>query len=736
MKRFLILLSFTTLLAPSLLAQHPFYTQLLKIGASTMSQQKWALASRRLEIAAFGLFEHPQLLAEAYMRLALVADQLKDQESVFTYSNKVNRVWPDSSSSPKGLPPRLWEDYQILVGLKAAPPPPLPNDVPGLEAYVKKNPGQVKGWLALIDLQLGKSQVSSLRKVFKKAMLAHPRSKEVLARALRFSVEKDKSKGAGDLAKELLVLDPNATIANEVLGNQAVKDKEYRKAFRYFSLVKKPIFTETPKLQRKLTAEIDKEKRLVESSRIEEERAANVKKAADAKRKKDATSKAKLARVNRTSRKNNEKDVHKMSKTEMPKRDSTKKGSKSATNHALVAAEAAVRLKPKDPAPKYVLLDLLLKEMTLKRASKVLVELGKTESSTALYAGYFARYNYLKKNYKRNTRKLSELRVMDEQTRYYLGMSYFRLRKYEKAESHLEGLDRQVYPSLIAVDRTLAKQLPKSRKTKKKDTSQQVKSQRDAHDARINTTLKKGSISDRLPIFKEMIDKGRWSVVRKSIKKALAEDPQNQDVLYYRARLYLNDGDFRRASNLFYNLVRSKYKKGEVHYYGGHAAQKDDPKLANYLFKHAIKEGSIHTEEIKRLLANRKSNFSITSKNIDARVKKLEEVNKTFSSVNLKLVLLRLYGVSGSTKKFGLIKKELKASDLRGEQADLVRAWHLTQLNNDKDALQTLSKYKGKEANFLRGFIYYRDGRRQEAKSLFAALKGDEDFPEISALLE
>ena len=103
MKRVLVsVLAVWAVVAPAS-AQHPFYTQLLEQGDAAMARKDWPLAHRYLEIAAFGMLENQEQLAGAFMRLAIVADNLKDKEAVGAYILKVGRAMPAGPTQPEGL---------------------------------------------------------------------------------------------------------------------------------------------------------------------------------------------------------------------------------------------------------------------------------------------------------------------------------------------------------------------------------------------------------------------------------------------------------------------------------------------------------------------------------------------------------------------------------------------------------------------------------------------------------
>lgn len=126
MLRRALLLLLAILSTGAVFAQHPFYTQLLEQGKNAMSLKNWTVADRYLEIAAFGLLDEEELLADAYMRLALVNEQLGDKARSLNFVAKVKRIQQNNPHQPQHQPDDIWNQYQILAGLKAPPPPPIP----------------------------------------------------------------------------------------------------------------------------------------------------------------------------------------------------------------------------------------------------------------------------------------------------------------------------------------------------------------------------------------------------------------------------------------------------------------------------------------------------------------------------------------------------------------------------------------------------------------------------------
>lgn len=765
---------FTMLMASMpLAAQHPFYTQLLQEGENAMALKNWDKAHRYLEIAAFGLLEHSDHLATANMRMAIVADKLKDKEASLGYITKVRRIQPNGFAKPEALSVEHWDSFQVLVGLKKPPAPPMPKDVAGLQSYIKNYPEIEKAWVSLIRAQGKERNNASTRTSIEKARLAHPRSTDILTEALRFSVNRDRSRDAGDIAKDLLALKADSSLACEILGNEAVKAKKYKDAKSYYENVRKAELSETTTLKRRMTTALDrldkeaererqrkekaakqkaeaervaKEKALADARKKEEDakRLKAAKDAADAKALKDAEAKAARLEAKRKDQETRKtavkpKPAPKASeKKDRPKKVTPKPVAKKTEPKPspLKLAQKAVTENPKDVEAKYRLLDLYFQTKNLRKAKSILKTLGEVDARSANYAGAFAQYNYLKRKYKLNVKNLGKLRTLGDRARYYLGMSYYKLGEMDEAREILEPLDRKQWPDLDLVDRTLKQNPAKKRSAKaplREDAPTLVRTQDKEETQRI---LRSGSLDERLGVFAKLMEKGDWNMIRRPIRKAYSEAPRNQDVLYCRARLYLQEGDYKRASNIFYNLSSNGYKKGEVFYYGGLSAYRNnDTSMAIYLFRRAKTEETIFMDEVEKYL-NEEKPLRVDNRDVASKIKELEARVRTTRQPELRFALMRMYAVSGNESGFDKMKDELQTQRLTESQRDLLLSWNLCKFDHFDRALTILDKYDNPEAIFLRGYIYLQNGQAYRGVPLLSSLKDNKFFPEVPFLLE
>jgi len=225
-------------------------------------------------------------------------------------------------------------------------------------------------------------------------------------------------------------------------------------------------------------------------------------------------------------------------------------------------------------------------------------------------------------------------------------------------------------------------------------------------------------------------------LARRYIKRAFSEDPRNQDVVYYRARLHLKDAEYEKATTLFYNLSSNGYKQGEVYYYGGLAAHKNkDLSVANYLFRRAKIEGTTFTNEIDALLRlDKAQGGNISSRQISRSIKNLEARERSKANVDTEFSLMRLYAVTGNLVEFDQMKDKLTVQKLTPAQRDLLLAWNLFKFQRFKKALEVLEADDSAEAVFLRGYIYLRNGETHRSTPLLSSLKNNKDFPEVAQL--
>lgn len=111
----ILTLGFLLFSASLALGQHPFYLQVREKGINAMAAEDFQAADELLEIAAFGSFEHPDLLADLYVRLVLVQDAMGNQPQLERYLAKFRRLKVESGKPPR-LEASLWQRFNRLTG--------------------------------------------------------------------------------------------------------------------------------------------------------------------------------------------------------------------------------------------------------------------------------------------------------------------------------------------------------------------------------------------------------------------------------------------------------------------------------------------------------------------------------------------------------------------------------------------------------------------------------------------
>jgi len=637
-------------MAPALIAQdlprHPFYNSLLEDGKTALGEKNWATADRFLEIAAFGLMNHRSALEEIYVLQVIVHHEMENKENELQWLSRAKRLLDaDSPVKPASLSSKHWDQYLVITGVKA---PPIPKKTVDLKTYVQKHPENAQAWVALLDATLGENDRSGAKDAIKNGLARHPANEALLEKALIFSVSQDRSKGAENYASKLLIVAPNNPYAHEFMAGEAVKSRNYKEAEAHFAYVKKDSFPRTTssriqledalkKLEaaerrdaekkaredaeeaRKLKARLEKEKsdeerkargdlaqKKTETERKEKEKARLAKKEADSK----ASSKKDPVKTKATeTRTVAAKSKSDQSKTDKPKADITRKPEpldpKALAAKTLKDLENRSKAKPGDSQLKFELTSLYMDQGSMDKAKKMLRKLGKTGAKAdPLYAENFARYNYLKRDYQMVVKTLGKLNNLSGQTRYFLGMSYFRLQDDKNAKQVLEQLDRKEYPDLNAVDKTIAERKPLVQKKSEKDK-------------RLKTLERKANLaaSERFELIDIYLADEDWKSARKLIQKSYKESPSNKNAIYYHARLHLKEKRYSAASRSFYSLAQAKFEKPGLYYYGGLAAMRNgDKTLTDYMWDHALRNGTQFEDEIKALRQGETSSNSSTNK--------------------------------------------------------------------------------------------------------------------------
>lgn len=497
MKYIQVLLLVTCASLAPLLAQSSFNEQILAEGETALAQQDLTKAYRYLEIAAFGFLDDSDQYARAQMGMALTSAAMKDKALTDSHLAKVQSIMSKRVTQPKGMPVELWERYQVLAGLKAPPPPPLPKDVASLKKYVDNHPKVEEGWAALLRAMIGQSSKNDTRGRVADALKAFPASQGIRALALAFTLNQDHGRDALTHARALVALKPDDALANEVLGNQAVKDKHYQEAAIHYAKVAKPVISETEGLQKKLDEAVKQEQKKADAERAQikaeqekpkqeplrkaelekpkpepqrkpeaikpkQQPAKAVVTKAPEKQPEPVVAKPQPAPVKQTQTAANQ--PPKNAEAIAPPSEEPRLSEQARIDAEIAAARVEATRQPADQGLQFRLLDLYLKYERLREAQGLMSQLGRSDAGkTTVYAGYYAQYNFLKKNYKENTKNLGKRERLDERARVYLGLSYLELGKYELAATALNGIDRSQWSALKGVDQVLATKLRNKR---------------------------------------------------------------------------------------------------------------------------------------------------------------------------------------------------------------------------------------------------------------------------------
>ena len=781
---------------------HPFYKQSFDFGKRAMDDGDWAMADEYLEIAAFGMLEKPKFLGDVYVLLVILSHKQGHEDNLKSRVAKLERLIEKELWEPIELSSEVWDRYQVITGAKKPPPPPIPKDLGQLEAFVNDHRDIPGGWVALARLYIERKESRKVRRTLSDGLEADPDNVPLLELALTYSANNNQKRSARDYTTALLKSDPNNDLANEYLGNEAVKDKNYTLAQTHYSKVVERTIPETPGLQQRMSEALAKaaqerlKKTRQEEAKKEAEREAKLareKREADrkARAEKDQLEKDRKAQLEkekreqaRQARLDRRKDTKNKTADETQQAVATKKDSgktkpnkrrdrkadtkkpESATKTAsnsnkkspprgkgkpagskdvaearlasldakITAAKAQVKANPKDGKLKFTLLDLYFEKNDLKSAGKLLKKIGKSNANDPLYSIAFARYKYLGGKYKAVIQALSKYKNPSDPLRYYLGMSYFRSNKLTEAQATLSGLDRQAYPALVAVDKDLNARLPKASRLKKNEPTETSRGAAKKEDPPGESELARS-----LRLIDQQILAEDWRSAKRSIRKAASDYPKNLDVQYFRGRMFLQQGKFKKAAQLLYNLSNNGYKKREIYYYGGLAFHREgDAVLAKHMFKMAEIEGTRFTREIKAITQPRNATIENLSGNpaIASKIRELETKIGGSGDASSRISLLRLYKITGNENEFAKTLKSLRSQNLNSQQSDILLAWTLGKNGQYPSAIRTLRPHKGDEILFLIGYFHQQAGAPDRAKPYFSRLAGNHNFPEIKTFIQ
>ncbi len=378
--------------------------------------------------------------------------------------------------------------------------------------------------------------------------------------------------------------------------------------------------------------------------------------------------------------------------------------------------ERALRGDPDNLDEKFVLAGLYLENGQLEKARRRMRELGDWNDDPR-YLGVFAHYNYLKENHDRNFQYLANRGNLSDKAACFLGLSYYKTGDYVKARDVLAPLDRSRFSQLRQVDVEIGARLGSG----------------DAEPLTLDEAfwarVERASAS------------GDWRPVRRDTLRAFAQDPENLKAIYYRARLHLDESEYRESLNLFQDLINEKkYRNDDVYYFGGLAALRaNEQSVAEYMLARAG-SGAQGSRSDSDVLAPPREKIELrawTDRALTQRIRDLENrVQRNAGDVAGRIALLRLYGVTGQWDKITQIGLPLKSRELSAEQDALAFGWELYAISYPGRALGYVERFDSDEALFLRGLALYQVGELDKAASLLGKLRDPLSFPEVDLILQ
>ncbi|CAM2006722.1 tetratricopeptide repeat protein [Acanthopleuribacter pedis] len=594
------------------LAQHPFYVQAYDNGVQAMTLDNRDMALEFLEIAAFGLLEHPEYLKDIYIRTAVLLHEDESQRAKFMQiAARVKRLIGDQGQRPERVDAQIWDRYLIAVGRKKPPLPPVPKDESKLREYTQKYPRKLEAWQALVDIDL-KGRETRARQTLADALEHHPKNVALLEEALTFAVNRDRKRSAADHAEALYKLNPGSAVVMEYYGVIAADQDKWDDAERFLKNVgKTPILRDTADA----LAALDRQrKREADQKAKEDARIAKLeaqKKADDerARQKELDAEKARLAKLEADKERlekekaDEQRRLEDKRKAELAKAEKRKKREASSAEKEKPADKPETRTAKKaDPDPiqiletrlrknrndleaRYDLAELYLDRKDLRKAGKELRRLGNTDATGPRYTEVYARYNYLAERYKRNI-DLKKPESLSNRAKYFVGMSYFRSERLDEAVKLLKPLSRTTYPDLKEVDKVLEE-------TDRSDAELREQSVRDRSIQQLERRVKRDSAKpiDKLQLIGLYLERKNYRKAAPLIEDGVKQYRANQDFRYYAGRLALYRKKYGEAYRMFHSLINAGYRQNDIYFYGGMAAMKDGQEAAaEYLFKMAVRD--------------------------------------------------------------------------------------------------------------------------------------------------
>jgi len=373
-------------------------------------------------------------------------------------------------------------------------------------------------------------------------------------------------------------------------------------------------------------------------------------------------------------------------------------------------AKALQRAEPDNPDHAFALAGLYLEDGQMGNARRLMRRELESYAQDPRYSAVYARYNALKGDHEKNIEHLSRLEGLNEEARYYLGLSYLETGRRRDAAAAWQGLDRDGFPELRRLDARLGPEAG------------------DAEDDEAG--------GDRFAAIRRLVDGEDWTSARPLILAAYRETPRDGDAVYWRARLYLRRGEYNQALNLFQDLVNGGYRDGEVFYFGGLAALRDgDQGTANYMLSRAGAKGS--EGAIPNSAGPGRKARIWGDRNLTRKIRELQErLDQDATDIAARVALTRLLGVTGDWARLKQATLAAKSLRLQGEQDAVLFGWELYAIRHWDKAIGFVARYGGDEAVFLRGLSLFQMGREDRARELLRSLQGSPAFPEIDLILK
>ena len=540
-------------------AQNKFYLQTYMDAKASAELENYEKAIDLFEVAAFGFLDYPAYLLSCRVRMALIYSIINDEnnlkETLFLAKSIRNKTGTDHSQVEQ----QLWDQYLILTGEKEAGLPPLPDSREELEILLNSSPERRDAWEKYFVVLKNNSQLTLGKTRLKTAISRFPDDIFFLKTGLELELEANRKRAYLEYAEKVFELDPEDSLANEVLGIQALEKKKRLEARRFFSHVTSPQLAGTEDL----------------ISSTEEWFAAQTAKD-EAETLKNQTQNNPVEKAPALS--NQVETPQDLDKDETPEPLTTRQMEKIVKENSL------------DYDTRYELVDRYLSGGDLRKTKKHLAFLGTVNSEDVRYLAAFGQYHYLQKNYLQVVKGLSEQRNLNDKSQFFLGKSYLELNEPEKAYLCFSSIDEpEQFPGLSVELEELKIELNPNFEMIQAFSNQWDKGE-------LAKTQKENVVFT-------LLEMGDIANIEKFVNKYQIEYPNDDISQFFLARMYLLTGKYEDASSIFHRLANLGFKGHEVFYYAGLAFFKSNkPFVTKYMLEKALQEGTRFENEIREIL--------------------------------------------------------------------------------------------------------------------------------------